>query len=1091
MSLSKLYLFSKVTDATSTEQGFYYQKLITLRSWLENRLAQNDVQIYCDYEEDVFERNVSEKKSTFRQVKLYSNNFSFTTEEITKSISHFFMLYCKGEYSLDEATFIFETNSGVAKQYMSDDPQLLRDWWENQEELSQELLDRCRIKVKSLINIYINEVMSGKVSEAMKQNMLEAKKLYDSLPDEVWDAFVKSIRWKFDVIPHDQAIPQLLEELEQMVIQLPLSLEPARSSTYIAVLLAEIASRTAEKKPENKALSKDLLDILLLNMGSEEDRWYAHIFEKWQSVSEIKQFHIGEFYEIVAAARHCRWELSATDHDQLWLNLLQQYIELEETIVICHRKAIYEYIFLLLSPDPLTLAPKNSIAGTKDLFNYYFESIEHRNTFSDIENDIILLEIAATQTIINPDLLTLEDFNKYRQVIHDLIEAKIQTPRNIDELALAYQLMGHFYFHGDPAIPLKDKTLKALEYYSKIPELLNQTQTYSISSLDGQTNKILDLLIKTDADIEATVALEEFLGTTEEYASKTGQGRKSAKGLVQRSASYISKPSVRNYLAALTNLHKAKDYCNNDDSRTEFIVILLNISKVYSGLGMNLASKYFGLSAVYTAEHLGDHSTYKLISDACAEIFHADFQQGAWISAIDDFHIYMISRMEFQADPPDLELDKAFREVILDLSFILTAGEIIHPEMKPFLEFQKQKTRWIYENYIEEVDKGFRSVVENEEKLKKILQKKLSAVPFSDLGQNRKITFDSLGISWKICFANTYNDNAISEEFVALLQIILCEIGLTGADLHLIEMPITINIGQADSYNINLSQHPSHEETIFNLQIPILAKTDPAVIPAHYGFLNTTIRTILSNISLLPDKEFYDTFGLLFEKQALASKSLVKNAYQRVYYNFVDQEQFNMSRRSDFNGVAISDFVPAVSGLYIKFDDLSPKYSQSQALECITNRYKNTVKKFSVSMEAWKKDPQFIALIKSLRESGWLDWQIMLALMNFVISNKVSMIIEKNPPENKEEGKQRAEILAREMLEQNENDNYIRIPASWLVSDRFKFFMNEMPVRVLESYGLQNGLKHPNFKMLRNYLAKRIAFSTDDLPELSALQDIK
>lgn len=1090
MSLSKLHLFSKVTDATATEQGFYYQKLITLRSWLENRLEQNDVEIYCDYEEDVFERSVAKKKATFRQVKLYTGNFSFTTEEITKSISHFFMLYCKGEYALDEATFIFETNSGVAKQYLSDDPQLLRDWWKNQEELSQELLDRCRLKTKTLINSYITEVMSGKVSEVMKENMQEAKQLYDALPDEVWNAFVKSIRWKFDVVPQDQAIPKLVEELEQMVIALPLSLEPARSSSYIAVLLAEIAARTAEKNPDKKALNKEILDILLLNMGSEEDRWYAKVFEKWQSIAEIKQFQLGEFYEVVASTRHCRWELSATDHDELWLKFLQQYFDLEETIAVCRRKAIYEFIFLLLSPDPHTLAPKNSIEGTEELLSYYFDSIEHRNSFSDLENDIIMLEIAATQTILDPDFLSMKDLNTWRKVIHSLIDDKIQTHRNTDELALAYQLMGHFYFHADPAVPLKDKTLKALEYYGKIPQLLSQAQAYSISSLDGQTAKILDLLIKTDADIEVVIALEAFLETTEEHAAKTGRSRELAKGLVLRCASYISRPSVRNYLAALTSLHKAKDYCNNDDSRIEFIVILLNLSKVYSGLGMNLASKYFALSAVYTAEHLGDHAIFKTISDACAEVCKADFQQGAWITAIDDFHMYMISRMEFQADPPDLDSDKVFRRAILDFSFVLTAGDRVHPEMKPFLEYQKQKTGWIYKHFIEEIDKGFVGVIKEEQKLKKILQKKLSALPFSDLGQDREITFDSLGISWTICFANTYTNNAISEEFAALLQILLCEIGLTSADLHLIEMPVMINIDRAHSYVMDLSQHPNHQETIFDLKIPVLEETDPAVIAVHYRYINTAIRTILSYISLLPDSEFYDTFDSLYERQTIASKVFVKNAYQRVYFNFVNEEQFNMSRRSDFNGVAIADFSPAVSGLYIKFDGISPKYDQSQVLECISNRYKNTIKKFSVSLEIWKNDPQFIELLKSLKELGWLDWQIMLALMNFVIANKVSIIIERNPHGSLEENKARAEQLSKEMFDQNELQNYMPIPTSWLVSDRFDFFINEVPVHVLKSYGLQNGLKHPNFNMLRHYLSKRFAFATDDLPELSAIRDL-
>lgn len=765
------------------------------------------------------------------------------------------------------------------------------------------------------------------------------------------------------------------------------------------------------------------------------------------------------------------------------LKLLQQYFELEETIAVCRRKAIYEFIFLLLSPDPHTLAPKNSIEGTEELLSYYFDSIEHRNSFSDLENDIIMLEIVATQTILDPDFLSMKNLNKWRKVIHSLIDDKIQNHRNTDELALAYQLMGHFYFHADPRVPLKDKTLKALEYYGKIPQLLSQAQVYSISNLDGQTAKILDLLIKTDANIEAVIALKAFLGTTEEHAAKTGRSRELAKGLVLRSASYISRPSVRNYLAALTSLHKAKDYCNNDDSRIEFIIILLNLSKVYSGLGMNLASKYFALSAVYTAEHLGDHAIFKSISDACAEVCKADFQQGAWITAIDDFHMYMISRMEFQSDTPDLDTDKVFRETILDFSFVLTAGERVHPEMKPFLEHQKQKTGWIYKHFIEEIDKGFVGVIKEEQKLKKNPAKKLSAVPFSDLGQDRKITFDSLGISLTICFANTYTNNAISEEFAALLQILLCEIGLTDTDLHLIEMPVMINITRANSYVMDLSQHPNHQETIFDLK-----KTVPAVIAVHYRYINTAIRTILSYISLLPDREFYDTFDSLYEKQAIASKVFVKNAYQRVYFNFLNEEKFNMSRRSDFNGVAIADFSPAVSGLYIKFDGISPKYNQSQVLEYISNRYKNTIKKFSVSLEIWKNDPQFIDLLKSLKELGWLDWQIMLALMNFVIANKVSMIIERNPHGSMKENKVRTEQLSKEMIGKNEDQNYIPIPTSWLISDRFDFFINEVPVHVLESYGLQNGLKHPNFKMLRHYLSKRFAFSTDDLPDLSPIR---
>lgn len=46
--------------------------------WLENRVKEVDHVICCDYEEDIFERNIKEGKSKFPDVKLYSANFSFS-----------------------------------------------------------------------------------------------------------------------------------------------------------------------------------------------------------------------------------------------------------------------------------------------------------------------------------------------------------------------------------------------------------------------------------------------------------------------------------------------------------------------------------------------------------------------------------------------------------------------------------------------------------------------------------------------------------------------------------------------------------------------------------------------------------------------------------------------------------------------------------------------------------------------------------------------------------------------------------------------------------------------------------------------------
>ncbi|PHK13619.1 hypothetical protein VF12_41285, partial [Nostoc linckia z15] len=91
--ISSLYLFAKETDAVETVKGFKFQELKTLEAWLSNKINAVDEEIYCDFEEDIFQRDLNLFKATFKQLKLYSSkNFSFSSEEIIKALSHFFML---------------------------------------------------------------------------------------------------------------------------------------------------------------------------------------------------------------------------------------------------------------------------------------------------------------------------------------------------------------------------------------------------------------------------------------------------------------------------------------------------------------------------------------------------------------------------------------------------------------------------------------------------------------------------------------------------------------------------------------------------------------------------------------------------------------------------------------------------------------------------------------------------------------------------------------------------------------------------------------------------------------------------------------
>jgi hypothetical protein len=75
-------------------------------------------------------------------------------------------------------------------------------------------------------------------------------------------------------------------------------------------------------------------------------------------------------------------------------------------------------------------------------------------------------------------------------------------------------------------------------------------------------------------------------------------------------------------------------------------------------------------------------------------------------------------------------------------------------------------------------------------------------------------------------------------------------------------------------------------------------------------------------------------------------------------------------------------------------------------------------------------------------------------------------------------------------IELNENDYYIEVPVSSFRSELFRFFLEKMPIETLEFYGLENGMKYPNFKAVRSFLNKKFNFNIDNDNSNSPLKDL-
>jgi hypothetical protein len=114
-------------------------------------LKKDNIDIYCETEDDVFQHNRSTKEVFFTQVKCFTEGFSLRSQEIQKSLLNFFLLYLK--YSEEyQGEYHFETNAGTKPEA----GKFLKDWEENQTNEAY-VIKHCKDQTRNTLKNYLEK----------------------------------------------------------------------------------------------------------------------------------------------------------------------------------------------------------------------------------------------------------------------------------------------------------------------------------------------------------------------------------------------------------------------------------------------------------------------------------------------------------------------------------------------------------------------------------------------------------------------------------------------------------------------------------------------------------------------------------------------------------------------------------------------------------------------------------------------------------------------------------------------------------------------------------------------------------------------
>lgn len=1082
MSLDKLFIFSKNTDAAEALRGYEYQKLRALENWLDHYHSKNNQIIYCDYEEDIFQRDLDEWSSKFTQLKLYSSkNFSFSSVEVTKAISHFFMLFVKGEYKFDQQQFIFETNADIARKYMDNDAALLKKWQEQQESLDPALLKQCAEKVKSIVLKYAASADDGVKDLVLLEKIKDAKLILAELPNDVWERFARAIKWNFSDISAEKAVEGVIERINRNISKLENPIAQQNKEIVFSRLYYAVSERSIQTEGEGRKLDVALLDQLLLESGDEEDKGYNEDYQVWRKVATITGFRVAEFLKVLNSSFYCRYAGYLKHHWEAWATLLTQYIDLPDILRFYKQKAIYELIWTTIRPNMLA-PPDGTLEGMEGQVRSYFAEFEN---FGDVES---LKDASALVGLIEGAVhfgrvdIKAEEIKYWRERI---------LQKAIDELEKVKDPNQACYFHAIAALLTLHHTINpdsetimddTFVHLDEILNLLDSATQYDVKELTNRLTGFIKILITLEHDTEEIERLEEFTDKLMPFVAQKSSDHELAKVYVDRGVKYLHTAEPKSVLRAINYFHKAKTLWRHDHTRDGYILALLNISQLYLLIGCNLAAKYYALSA---ARHATSASVLNhRISDAFAMILNADFKEGAWISCLEDFRLFILYRGEFKSreyDPEDNKLMYSLRDIAIVIAF----ASRLSPEVAAIIASEVTKMGLLYKDNLEPmVDELNRSVRDHETAA--LLQKKLDDAPLNDAGQQRTIFWDALGSNWKFSFENDWLTNSIAEEFIAVLQILVADLGLSKTDLHLLESKIEIHIQLGDRWDppVRLASNDIHKWVV---KVPAVTEEDYQAIQMQCAFMAICIKKILDEISLLPTEELENEIQQRLEKEDLAGKTMVDFLYQRLYRYFIEQKYFDEPKRASYEKPDTGFSGTPFPGL--KWDDsLSGKYSAEKSLEMIRERYPACMVPMHLTLMRLQKDPRYADFIKKLREEGWLDWQILLALFNHTVSYKVSVEMQKKSFHSAQEECDLVQKAFGQLFKIDEEENYLEIPLDYYFEGDFDFQLKQAALLTLRNWGLDGQKSNfPDFNAVKNLMVKRFNFNIDDETNLSPL----
>ena len=641
----------------------------------------------------------------------------------------------------------------------------------------------------------------------------------------------------------------------------------------------------------------------------------------------------------------------------------------------------------------------------------------------------------------------------------------LSPPREVTLLRLALEEEGETIVL-DPDVPLD--VAEGLEYLDRLVELLPQARAFPVGTVSETFQMLAPALTGDPRYAKVRDRLDAAVAAVS--GDRAVAERCRTRALAFRRAGRL--------LDALRELHEAKiNWWNGDTLRGSLLAMRL-IGQIYNELGLPHAAKQYALAAAGIAITSEETQLQDIGPDALADAVHYGHAAGAWGDALALANLAVIAHGSLAEDAYDPEAHPDLERLDFHTMIVLLAAERFRPDTLPVLRAALGDTSYMQDLLVNGLDVVRPAFAFSEEAFTEHADQQLAGRPFSDLGPRRTLTFAALGTTWRITCGNDRRNVLAAERFAAAAQIVLVELAHRDPVFLPQEVHVELLTGTRLAGRDPVRFKPSNERTECSVVLqPFTNSTDEEELRID---LSATLVYLLARLSARPDNEFMLMVEHAF-REGLTHKLHVARPYDDVANLLGDAHYDALAGVSmqPFPGVHVpvpgSELqLPATAG---------PGYDRDASLENIRENYEFLPGLLNQTLPRALSDPGTATSLQRLREDGWLDWHILVAITNVALNIRAAA----------------AGLLDRPLATQREQQALARtpetadsepIPLAALTRESLSYTMQVAMLAIARRrWRLLSPTQTPNLTAFRALLATRYGWN-DDVPHRDLLSDV-